>query len=470
MQHRCMEEPQTRAAVALEAVRRVQAALSTQLQLLIHRAATRPAALSVAIALFLGLASFAHLPYLAALVGIAAMAAVIVSIGEGGEETDAANAAVRQTGGLEKGPQRLGDQEVWRTLVDALPDAAVVLGRSGMVLHHNALVRDLFPNIRPGQPLGLAARNPELNAAIDRAYGAAEPVVVQFFERVPVERRISVTASNLGRLAAGARQQPALLVTFRDLTEQDRLAQMRADFVANASHELRTPLASLRGFVETLQGPAKDDPAAREKFLGIMSRQAARMTRLIDDLLSLSRVEMRIHLPPRGVVDLSDVGGFVTQAMEPLASGSHMTLSFVRAEGPVRIRGEREEIVQVLQNLVHNAIKYGRDGGHVQVTVSRALEGQPSVPKLIVSVHDDGPGIAAEHLPRLTERFYRVSAAASREKGGTGLGLAIVKHIVLRHRGDLRIASEVGKGSTFTVVFDELTTAPGACLERAARR
>jgi two-component system phosphate regulon sensor histidine kinase PhoR len=328
-------------------------------------------------------------------------------------------------------------------------------------MHHNALVLELFPKVRNGQPLSHMSRNPELNEAVDKAFETSDPVIVQIFERVPVERRISATISQLATVRA-RRGLPTLLITFRDMTDQDRLAQMRADFVANASHELRTPLASLRGFVETLQGPARDDQEARQKFLAIMASQAARMTRLIDDLLSLSRVEMRVHLPPKGIAELNEVAAYVAQALEPLAAASKTTIAVKKLEGPARIRGEREEIVQVLQNLVHNAIKYGREGGHVEVAVSRVMDGNPPVPRLLLTIADDGPGIAPEHLPRLTERFYRANVAASREKGGTGLGLAIVKHIIVRHRGELRISSKVGKGSTFSVLFEELGNTRGA--------
>jgi two-component system, OmpR family, phosphate regulon sensor histidine kinase PhoR len=341
------------------------------------------------------------------------------------------------------------EPQSWRAIVDAIPDGAVALDAAGAVLHHNAIARELFPRIRTGQPLSRVLRFPELIEAIDRAPRASEPATVELLERVPVARRVAATVS---RLPAGAAMpgSPAALVTFRDLTEQDQLAQMRADFVANASHELRTPLASLRGFVETLQGPARDDAAARERFLAIMASQAERMTRLIDDLLSLSRVEMRAHLPPRGIVELNETAAYVLQVLEPLAERSGTRLELTPLDGPARIQGDREEIVQVLQNLVHNSIKYGREGGHVEIAIGRE-DG-----RLALAVSDDGPGIAPEHLPRLTERFYRVSIASSREKGGTGLGLAIVKHVLARHRADLRIASRVGEGSTFTAVFEEL--------------
>ncbi len=427
-----------------------------------RRLAASQQTLFVGAAIFIILVIFAGLRPAWALAGFAALSALLASQPAAGESDDddgrPRDAALGETRGAQP---RDRDGESWRALVDAIPEAAIALDGSGNVMHHNALVLELFPKVRVGQPLSHMSRNPELNDAVDKAFETSEPIVVQIFERVPVERRISASISQLATVRA-RRGLPVLLITFRDLTEQDRLAQMRADFIANASHELRTPLASLRGFVETLQGPARDDPEARQKFLAIMASQAARMTRLIDDLLSLSRVEMRVHLPPKGIAELNEVVAYVAQALEPLAAASKMTITVKKLDGPARIRGEREEIVQVLQNLVHNAIKYGREGGHVEIAVSRVMDGKPPMPRLLLVVADDGPGIAPEHLPRLTERFYRANVAASREKGGTGLGLAIVKHIIVRHRGELRIASKVGKGSTFSVLFEELGNTRGA--------
>jgi len=231
---------------------------------------------------------------------------------------------------------------------------------------------------------------------------------------------------------------------------------MRADFVANASHELRTPLASLRGFVETLQGAAKNDTEARERFLKVMSEQAERMSRLVDDLLSLSRVEMREHLPPAQNVDLNDAVSHVIQALQPLAAGAGTSIEFKRLDGPAVVRGDRDELVQVFQNLVQNALKYGKSGGRIEVAVAYTEASGARPARFVVSVTDDGVGIAPQHLPRLTERFYRVNVLASRERGGTGLGLAIVKHILNRHRGELTISSKVGHGSTFAVVLPAL--------------
>lgn len=368
------------------------------------------------------------------------------------DEILALEAAARDSGDGTLRPPTPRDQDGWRALIDALPEPAITLDAAGYVMHFNAQIRDLFPNVRTRRPFTHVSRDPELTEAIDRSTSARDPIVVDLYERVPLERRVSATITRVSA-QSGARGLPAILITFRDQTTTDKLAQMRADFIANASHELRTPLASLRGFVETLQGPARDDPAAREKFLNIMASQAARMTRLIDDLLSLSRVEMKVHLRPTGLVDLNEIAGYVAQTLEPLAEGSNAKIEVLPLDTPARVRGDREELVQVLQNLVHNALKYGREGGRVDIRLTREA-GKPN--RVSIAVTDDGPGIAPEHLPRLTERFYRANVATSREKGGTGLGLAIVKHIVNRHRGDLRIASRVGQGSTFTVLFDEL--------------
>ncbi len=344
----------------------------------------------------------------------------------------------------------------WRVLLVALPDAAVVLDAQSRILEANVPFIDLYPDVRAGQPVNQWLRNPDLFDAIENAIGDGLPQVVVLLHRLPVERRIAARVVRLSERSAGdlRRGEPCLLVTFRDLTEQDKLAQMREDFIANASHELRTPLASLRGFIETLQGPARDDPVAQDRFLGVMAGQAERMTRLIDDLLSLSRVEMRAHVMPRGTVDLNEVAEYVLETLEPMAESGGAHLSVEASDGPARIRGERDEIVQVLTNFVNNAITYGGRGVQVSVIVTRVETPNGRVPRVRLAVKDNGPGISKEHLPRLTERFYRPSVAASRSKGGTGLGLAIVKHIVARHRGDLDIQSEFGKGSTFSVTFD----------------
>ncbi|HEY6335293.1 MAG TPA: ATP-binding protein, partial [Alphaproteobacteria bacterium] len=240
-----------------------------------------------------------------------------------------------------------------------------------------------------------------------------------------------------------------------DLTAEKRTEQMRADFVANASHELRTPLATLLGFIETLQGPASQDARARERFLAIMQYQAGRMSRLVDDLLSLSRIELREHTPPTERVDLLQVLRGVADALQPQSKARQMTVAIEPTNGALPpVLGDPDELAQVFQNLIDNALKYGRRGTTIQIFAFKADHCPvpiSRVPAAGVAVRDRGEGITSEQIPRLTERFYRVDAARSRELGGTGLGLAIVKHIVNRHRGALQIESEIGQGSTFTV-------------------
>ncbi|MAN98569.1 MAG: two-component sensor histidine kinase, partial [Roseovarius sp.] len=242
---------------------------------------------------------------------------------------------------------------------------------------------------------------------------------------------------------------------FEDLTEREHAAQMRRDFVANVSHELRTPLTALMGFIETLQGPARHDQAAIDRFLGIMQSEAARMERLVRDLLSLSRVESEERVRPRDEVNLSQVIGSVLHALRPLARDRACDISFEAPEGMV-VRGNDDQLQQVFTNLVENAIKYGGKGNRITITLERTpRDATLRAPAIVARVRDQGPGIDPLHIPRLTERFYRVDTHRSREMGGTGLGLAIVKHIVNRHRGRLRISSAPGEGSEFSVILPQ---------------
>jgi two-component system phosphate regulon sensor histidine kinase PhoR len=347
--------------------------------------------------------------------------------------------------------------ERWQAALDAVPDPVIALDRDGTIVHINPAAREIYALLRRGGQPSLLSRDPEYLLAIDEVLEGVPQRAVEIQERVPFDRRVRITLTALSEVAddEGA---PHVIIALRDMTDQDRLGRMRADFVANASHELRTPLASLVGFIETLQGRASDDPAARTRFLGIMGEQAARMSRLVDDLLSLSRVEMREHVPPRTAVDLNQTIAAAVQALEPVARASGATLRFAPCDGPAVVLGDTDEIAQVVQNLVQNALKYGAPGMPVDVSVGREARGPTS--RIAVAVRDEGPGIAPEHIPRLTERFYRVNPKSSREKGGTGLGLAIVKHIVNRHRGEFRIESEPGKGSTFTFLIDEQARRP----------
>jgi two-component system, OmpR family, phosphate regulon sensor histidine kinase PhoR len=337
-------------------------------------------------------------------------------------------------------------------MAEALPDPVLLLDQAGQVLFCNAPARGLFASLREGSHISSVIRTPEFLDAVSAAPDRGRAVTVTYAERVPVGRRMAATVAPLTR---GTERGGNILVLLRDLTEVERINQMRADFIANASHELRTPLASLRGFIETLQGTAKEDTGARERFLPIMAEQASRMTRLIDALLSLSRVEMNAHVAPSDLVDLNDVLNHAKDTLDPLAREMGFRFDVGRFPRPAIVRGDRDELLQVLQNLVQNALKYGHRGGQVRIDAKHIPSLGRQAGRYAIAVIDTGPGIAPEHLPRLTERFYRLDVASSREKGGTGLGLAIVKHILNRHRGELAIASKPGKGSTFTIMLSE---------------
>ena len=245
-----------------------------------------------------------------------------------------------------------------------------------------------------------------------------------------------------------------VLVSFEDITPMEQAGQIRRDFVANVSHELRTPLTALLGFIETLQGPAKHDPKAHERFLGIMASEAERMNRLVSDLLSLSRVEAEERVRPNETLNLAGLMQLTCHSMMQLAEERGIEISIQVPEGPTPVPGDPDQLRQVLTNLVENALKYSDTGGFVRMSLSAPVyENRLRGRGVRVEVSDTGPGIEAVHLPRLTERFYRIDDHRSRELGGTGLGLAIVKHIVNRHRGRLQVDSQVGVGSTFTVIL-----------------
>jgi two-component system phosphate regulon sensor histidine kinase PhoR len=334
-------------------------------------------------------------------------------------------------------------------LVDGYPEPTLLLSRTGVVLVGNTAARIMLGPARIGSPVSLTLRAPEVIEAVRDAgiSGASHLVTVNL--RVPVERSFEahILPIRFDREKPAGRAPDLVMLVFRDLTQAMRVDQMRADFVANASHELRTPLASVTGFIDTLRGPARDDPAMREKFLNIMSEQARRMSRLIDDLLSLSRVEMNVHRPPEAAVDLVPLTAHVRDSLTPLARDRGVEIVLEAPSSPVVVRGDRDELIRLIENLVENALKYGANGKQVEIK----LKAENS--DAVLSVRDFGAGIAPEHLPRLTERFYRVDVAHSREQGGTGLGLAIVKHIAARHRGRLLIESEPGKGALFSVRF-----------------
>ena len=346
--------------------------------------------------------------------------------------------------------RRVGDLEAsLPALLDALPDPVLTIDAQRRVVQANQAAREVAGREPVGFDLAESLRAPAVLDAVDAVLDGAPTRAVEFRLAAPVERHFSARVARLARSADGAVAALAL----KDFTEMRRIEQMRADFVANASHEIRTPLATLAGCVETLQGPARDDPEARERFLAMMQQQAERMTRLVSDLLSLSRIELNEHVPPRGTVRLPDLLGRVIDGLGPKAASAGVAVELAAAPGLPPAVGDADELWQVFQNLIDNAIKYGADGKRVEVRCERAERSLPAAgaAALKVSVRDFGPGIPREHLPRLTERFYRVDTARSRQLGGTGLGLAIAKHIVNRHRGALTVESTLGQGSTFTV-------------------
>jgi two-component system phosphate regulon sensor histidine kinase PhoR len=330
-------------------------------------------------------------------------------------------------------------------ILERLPDPVIVLAQDRSVRRTNATARSAF-----GDDLPAVLRNPGVRGAIERALATNQSQTAEIVLRAPVHRDLYATVVPMDPPLADGGQA---LVVLSDRTRERVVERMRADFVANVSHELRTPLASLIGFVETLQGPAADDPPAQQRFLAIMAEQGARMNRLIDDLLSLSRIELSEHQVPSEPLDLSGLVQRMVAAFEPrLAERSVQLAMRIEDDLPV-VAGDADQMAQVLQNLLDNGLKYGRDGGVLGLDVALAQPGTrwPSRRGIVIAVADQGTGIAKDHLPRLTERFYRVDKGRSRAVGGTGLGLAIVKHIVNRHRGHLLIESEVGKGTTVSV-------------------
>jgi two-component system phosphate regulon sensor histidine kinase PhoR len=336
------------------------------------------------------------------------------------------------------------------TVVERLPDPLIVLASDRSVRRANSAARVAF-----GTDMPAVLRHPELRAAIDRAFASGATEVAEVTLPVPMQREVHAAVVPMDPpIADGGRA----VVVLSDRTRERAVERTRADFVANVSHELRTPLASLIGFIDTLRGPAADDPPAQQKFLGIMSEQAARMNRLIDDLLSLSRIELIEHQPPSATVDLHRLVTRLVAGFEPRLKERSVKLDVRMPDDVPAVIGDADQLTQVLQNLLDNAVKYGRERGTVQLEVAVA-SGRPGV---TITVADQGAGIPREHLPRLTERFYRVDTGRSRAAGGTGLGLAIVKHIVNRHRGQLSIESEEGFGTTVSVSLPHAVARPVA--------
>jgi two-component system, OmpR family, phosphate regulon sensor histidine kinase PhoR len=364
-----------------------------------------------------------------------------------GSPTIINSAAVARTAGQAVGSPQA---QLIEQIIGGLPSAAIVLDREGRVVAFNEAATGIAPALSRGELALIGLRMPELVDAVRRATRRREPQRVEFFERVPLDRWMEAFVTPVRIGAGGEPNVDLLLMTFNDLTPLRRVEEMRADFIANASHELRTPLAALLGFIETLQGTAKDDSVARGKFLDIMQGQATRMARLIDDLLSLSRIELNAHLQPNTPVDLPPIVRQVVDGLQTLARDRGVDIKVTIPSDPLLVLGDRDELIRALENLVENALKYGAVGKRVDITVARG-QTRAGAAEARVAVRDYGPGIPPEHLPRLTERFYRVDVTDSRAQGGTGLGLALVKHVLNRHGGRLTIESTLGAGATFTI-------------------
>lgn len=321
-------------------------------------------------------------------------------------------------------------------LLDALPDPALIVAKEGTITAANMLAADFFETDPVDKHLATILRTPAVLLAVNEAVLQGKSAQVQHLVRTPVPRTYDAYVSPLGPSNA--------FIMLRDLTYAEQIERMRSDFVANASHELRTPLASLTGFIDTLQGAAKNDPKATSEFLKMMKAQADRMATLIDDLLSLSRIEITEHVAPTSITDLSLITKQACDLLTSVASDSNCDLR-IDLPPSLKVIGDSHQLSQVIHNLIENAIKYA--GLNKAVEVYGRIENREA----ILSVRDHGPGIAAHHVPRLTERFYRVNVQDSRSRGGTGLGLAIAKHILNRHRGRLAIESSLGHGSQFSI-------------------
>jgi len=341
--------------------------------------------------------------------------------------------------------------EAAQVLFDALPDPLVTLDAQARLVYANAAARALLEgrhgvNELAGRDLSAVIRQPGILQAVSEVLAGQPTRTVEFTFTDRVDQSFEARVEPIQAESSSDADARALIL-MRDVTALRRGEQMRADFVANVSHELRTPLTSLVGFIETLRGPAKDDTEAQDRFLGLMETQSTRMTRIVNDLLSLSRIEMNEHTPPSDAVDLKQTIATVADLLSPQLRARDVNIELALDSLDRPVVGQADELAQLFQNLIENAIKYGRAGSTVRV----AAEVRDDITS--VSVIDQGEGIPREHISRLTERFYRVDTARSRELGGTGLGLAIVKHIANRHRGELTIQSEPGVGSTFTVTL-----------------
>jgi two-component system phosphate regulon sensor histidine kinase PhoR len=340
---------------------------------------------------------------------------------------------------------RSKDTDISKTLKTAFiceNDAMIIVTPDGQISDFNPKAKAVFPYLENHTPVKSVLRTPIISEAFDElAETDKKRIIVDVTIRVPNEQNFQ---------AIIIKTDHNFFIRLQDVTEQKRAIQMHADFVANVSHEMRTPLASICGFIETLQGPAKGDADATEQFLGIMDAQAKRMKALVDGLLSLSRIELNRHIAPTDRIELSGIMADVAIASEPLARHKNILITYKGDDTPRYALGNRDEIFQVMQNLVENAVKYSGNDTHIDLNITDNTQNE-----WILSVKDEGRGIASDHIVRLTERFYRVDDARNRKEGGAGLGLSIVASILSRHKGRLDVESEVGKGSIFKAIMPQ---------------
>ncbi|MGD1953899.1 MAG: sensor histidine kinase [Sphingomonadales bacterium] len=348
-------------------------------------------------------------------------------------------------------------------IVQGFPSPLLMINDARRVVEANRHARDMFGADIIGNDIFFYMRQPAALDVVKQAIQSGKPENREFQLTAPVERFYTITANRIDQTdPSGSLDDPStyyVIIALQDITKSKISDRMRVDFIANASHELRTPLSALIGFIETLSGPAADDKDAHDRFLKIMAQEADRMIRVIDDLLSLSRIELGKHVRPRDIIDLGEVLQSIEQMFQVAMDDAGRTLS-IQVDGELpAVVGDRDQIIQVLQNLITNAIKYSRPKSSIRIQAEIA-----SQDRISVKVQDQSEGIAPEHIPRLSERFYRVDTARSRQIGGTGLGLAIVKHIMERHGGELLIDSKLGIGSTMELVFPSVREDTSAAL------
>lgn len=360
---------------------------------------------------------------------------------------------------MAKSHLKVGRSALKAKILDGLRDAVLLVNEHGRVVDANLAARELLPAGVKEPALSDVIGDSRVQIITDRVLTSSRSGDTEISLPNPIGKTFEVSVTPLPH-----HEEPSkswAMLTLHDVTEARRLEQIRADFVSNVSHELRSPLSSMIGFIETLQGPARDKPADRDRFLAIMADEARRMTRLVEDLLSLSRVESNEHRRPGGIVRLGDILRAVAGRLDSRAQQRNITIDITCPDAELVVHGDSDQLNQLVENLLDNALKYGNPGSTVTVELVALDKGLKNAkPVVRLSVRDQSPGIEAHHLDRLTERFYRVDAGRSRIVGGTGLGLAVVKHIVNRHRGTLSIQSKMDQGSQFTVLLPRAEMPP----------